>query len=144
MVWLKFDGMKNISKLFTFSIAAIVLGSCGGSNKSTGLEMDPYKRGKYLYEANCESCHRSDGGGVTGSYPPLAKSDYLMADKGHVISAVKNGLRGEVVVNGVTYDQYMPPVGLSKEDIMHVGNYVRNSFGNSTADSIVLGDIEKY
>ena len=39
------------------------------------------ERGKELYVTNCQSCHMEEGQGLEGVYPPLAKSDYLMADK---------------------------------------------------------------
>ncbi|HEY0609559.1 MAG TPA: c-type cytochrome, partial [Chitinophaga sp.] len=38
-------------------------------------------RGKTLYGTYCQSCHGNQGQGVEGVFPPLAKSDYLMADR---------------------------------------------------------------
>ena len=136
--------MNKVQYGFALVLVLMLLGSCGGSKPDNTVAFDPEKRGKYLYESNCATCHRHDGGGMTGTYPPLAKSDYLMADKKNVISAVKNGLRGPVVVNGVEYDSYMPPVSMTQEDVMHVANFVRNSFGNSTQDSVTLADVAKY
>jgi nitrite reductase (NO-forming) len=37
--------------------------------------------GRDLYFRNCLICHQLNGQGVPGTYPPLAKSDYLMADR---------------------------------------------------------------
>lgn len=38
-------------------------------------------RGKSLYGVYCQSCHGDQGQGVESVFPPLVKSDYLMADK---------------------------------------------------------------
>ena len=120
----------------------MILMSCGGSQETTGIKMDPLKRGKYIYEANCVSCHQATGAGAEGLYPPLKGSDYLLANKGNGVNAVVNGLRGEIKVNGVEYDLYMPPVNIADEDVVHVLNYVRNSWGNK-ADSLTLEDVKK-
>jgi mono/diheme cytochrome c family protein len=39
------------------------------------------QRGTETYNAQCLSCHMEKGEGLEGVYPPLAKADYLMADK---------------------------------------------------------------
>jgi nitrite reductase (NO-forming) len=73
------------------------------------------------------------GEGIEGLYPPLAKSDYMMADKKRSIEQVLYGVTGEMKVNGVTYDGVMTGVDLSDEEVSDVLNYVRNSFGNKGA-----------
>lgn len=90
-------------------------------------------RGKDVYTANCMSCHMEQGEGLEGVYPPLAKSDYLMADKKRSIQQVLTGISGEIKVNGVSYNSEMPGVNLSDEEVADVLNYVRNSFGNKGA-----------
>ncbi len=89
------------------------------------------KRGEVLYGAHCVSCHQSNGTGVPGVYPPLAKSDYLMADSKRAIRIVLHGLTDEIVVNGETYDEEMPAQShLTDEQAADVLNYIRNSWGN--------------
>lgn len=88
------------------------------------------KLGKEIYSSYCVSCHMSEGQGVPGAFPPLAESDYLMADKERSIRTVMHGLEGEITVNGKTYNNIMTPLGLTNEEIAHVLNYVRNSWGN--------------
>ena len=70
------------------------------------------------------------GEGIEGAFPPLAKSDYLMADKKRSITQVLNGVTGEIKVNGKTYNGDMPAFDLSDEEVSDVLNYVRNSWGN--------------
>ena len=95
---------------------------------------DPLKasmaRGKDIYQDFCVTCHLPTGEGVEDTFPPLAKSDYLMNNREQSIRGVKYGQRGELVVNGVTYNNTMMPMGLTDEEIADVMNYVYNSWGN--------------
>jgi nitrite reductase (NO-forming) len=86
--------------------------------------------GKTLYATYCQVCHQENGQGIEGAFPPLAKSDYLMADTKRAIGIVKNGLQGEIVVNGKKYNNVMPAQPLNDEQVSQVLNYVRNSWGN--------------
>lgn len=88
--------------------------------------------GKMVYAQNCAACHQADGSGLKGAFPPLAKSDFLMADKNRAIGVVMNGLEGKVSVNGTEYNGVMPALGLDDEDIANVLSYVRNSWGNKS------------
>ena len=90
-------------------------------------------RGKDVYTTQCITCHMEQGEGIEGLYPPLAKSDYMMADKKRSIEQVLYGVTGEIKVRGVTYDGVMTGVDLSDEEVSDVLNYVRNSFGNKGA-----------
>jgi mono/diheme cytochrome c family protein len=98
-------------------------------------------RGKELYISYCLSCHMDEGQGVEGAYPPLAKADYLMADKKRSIQQILYGAEGEMKVNGKTYNQPMPAVDLKDEEVSDVLNYVRNSFGNK-GDAITPQDVK--
>jgi nitrite reductase (NO-forming) len=87
-------------------------------------------RGKDVYIAQCMSCHLEQGEGIEDVYPPLAKSDYLMADKIRSITNVLHGLTGEITVNGKVYNGDMTPFDLSDQEVSDVLNYIRNSWGN--------------
>lgn len=87
-------------------------------------------RGREVYVSYCISCHMDQGEGIEGVYPPLAKSDYLMADKNRAVRQVLYGATGEMVVNGKTYNTEMMGVDLTDTDASDVVNYIRNSFGN--------------
>lgn len=90
---------------------------------------DQIAMGRVTYTANCAACHQPEGKGIPNAFPPLVKSDYLN-DKTKAISAVKNGLSGDIVVNGEKYNGVMPALGLSDEDIANVLTYVYSSWGN--------------
>jgi mono/diheme cytochrome c family protein len=91
---------------------------------------DRIAAGRQLFTA-CAACHQPTGRGVPNVFPPLAGSDFLNADKARAIGIVIHGKQGVVVVNGVTYNNSMPPFPLSDQNIANVLTYVYNSFGNS-------------
>jgi nitrite reductase (NO-forming) len=88
--------------------------------------------GGVLYQGTCSVCHQDNGAGLAGVFPPLARSDYLMADKRRAIEIVLNGLSGPVTVNGQQYNSVMPPMSqLNDDGIANILTYVLNSWGNS-------------
>jgi mono/diheme cytochrome c family protein len=91
------------------------------------------KRGETIYFNYCLSCHRHQGQGIEGVYPPLAKSDYLMADKKRSIQQVLYGVNGEIIVNGKLYNLEMTGFDLTDEETSDVLNYIRNSWSNRGA-----------
>lgn len=93
-------------------------------------------RGKEIYTDFCVTCHLEKGEGVAYTFPPLAASDYIAKNREASIRGVKFGQQGEIVVNGVTYNNVMTPFGLEDEEIADVMNYVMNSWGN-TSDTMV-------
>lgn len=91
-----------------------------------------HSAGEALYKANCSACHQANGQGLPGAFPPLAQSDFLLADTSRAISSVLKGLSGELVVNGKTYNSVMPAqYHLDDTTIASILSYVLNSWGNS-------------
>lgn len=87
-------------------------------------------RGQEVYGSYCITCHMEKGEGIETVYPPVAKSDYLMADKKRSIVVTLKGLSGEIKVNGQTYSAEMVGFDLTDQEVSDVLNYIRNSFGN--------------
>jgi mono/diheme cytochrome c family protein len=114
----------------------VILMSCAGQNAETGDSTadgagdNPYAAGEKIYTSMCISCHQKNGEGVVGAFPPLANSDYLLADVNRSIDIVKNGMQGEIVVNGQTYNGIMANQGLTDEEVRDVTNYILNAWGN--------------
>lgn len=88
------------------------------------------ERGKGIYDTYCLSCHMEKGEGLEDVYPPLAKSNYLMADKKRSVQQVLYGVNGEIKVNGKVYNGDMTGFDLTDQEASDVVNYIRNSFGN--------------
>jgi mono/diheme cytochrome c family protein len=87
--------------------------------------------GRRLFTSICAACHQTTGLGIPNTFPPLAGSDYLNADKNRAIKTVLNGRQGEVIVNGRKFNNTMPSFPLHNDDIANVLTFVYNSFGNA-------------
>ena len=123
-------------KLFLLACATvffITLASFSPEQKQSFDLKSSMVKGKEIYISNCISCHMENGEGIEEVYPPLAKSDYLMADKKRSIVQVLKGAKGQMKVNGKVYDSEMASIDLSDQEVSDVLNYVRNSFGNKGA-----------
>lgn len=133
---------KQISKALLVAFSIVIFG-CGSSgnfqNEATkeysNMEMQKFSKymiqGKALYTTHCSNCHQSDGAGLGKLYPPLAQSDYMMNKVPSTICLIKNGIKGEIVVNGVTYNQQMPGLKqLSNLEIAEISTYIYNAWGN--------------
>lgn len=103
---------------------------------------DQIERGKVVYTETCFACHGDNGKGLEEEYPPLSKSDYLMADKARSIDIAMNGLSGPIIVNGKKYDGEMPDFELSDHQIADVLTYIRNAFGNK-GDRVTKKEVEE-
>lgn len=99
-------------------------------------------RGKTIYTENCITCHLANGEGVKETFPPLAKADFLLKYPEKAIHAIKFGLHGPIIVNGVNYSNAMPPSGLEDNEVADVMNYIRNSFGNKNAQLVTIKMVE--
>ncbi|HRI22691.1 MAG TPA: cytochrome c, partial [Panacibacter sp.] len=94
-----------------------------------------------VYTSYCMSCHMDEGQGLEGVFPPLAKADYLMADKKRSIRQILYGATEEMKVNGTTYNTPMAAIELKDTEVSDVLNYVRNSFGNK-GDAVKPEDVK--
>jgi len=129
----------NLRMLFiaySLSLISIGFGSCGGENSNNSTQNNttdnsPYAGGRAIYQKTCVSCHQADGKGVKGAFPPLAGSDYLLADKFRAIRQVLKGSANKITVTGSDYEGVMTPQSLNDSDVAQVLNYVYHSFGNN-------------
>ncbi|NOS55139.1 MAG: c-type cytochrome [Cyclobacteriaceae bacterium] len=88
-----------------------------------------YVQGEQLYLKNCSNCHQKEGGGLGRLYPPLDKSDYMDQHLEEVICAMKNGMEGELLVNGKRYNKEMKGIpSLTELEIAEIATYIYNSW----------------
>ena len=123
--------MKNIIVFYFGSVICVSLFLFQDPELEASIE-----RGSEIYEDFCVTCHKGNGEGVAHTYPPLAKSDFLMSNREKSIRGIKYGQQGELVVNGVTYNNAMDPLGLEDDEIADVMNFILNSWGNSSDDMV--------
>lgn len=136
--------MKRLTYISVLLVSiGLFLGSCGGGgqqppeqkNTKSAANPDDMKaqlaRGEQIYKSKCIVCHQPTGLGVPNVFPPLANSDYLLADKVRAVVQTLNGSKTELIVNGNKYTQEMVPQVDTREDAVAVINYVLNNFGNN-------------
>ena len=128
--------MKNllISSFFVVILCGVLTQSC---------EQKPYKHGEILYQNFCQNCHNEDGEALRKLIPPLANSDYLINHKEELACIIRYGLEGEIVVNGIKYNQVMSPIDkLTDVEIANIINYINNTWGNSNGYTSLV-DVQK-
>ncbi|HEX5062465.1 MAG TPA: copper-containing nitrite reductase [Kofleriaceae bacterium] len=109
-------------------VVASSVGDIGPLDDKGRLEL-----GAATYTRICAACHQAQGQGMPGTFPPLAKSDYLASTApeklvGHLV----HGLQGALTVNGTQFNGIMPPMAfLTDEEIAGALSFVRSSWGNS-------------
>lgn len=101
------------------------------------------KAGQEIYQDFCVQCHLNSGEGVSGVFPPLKASDYLMNNVEKSVAGIKYGLRGKITVNDEIYDGIMVSQGLDNEEIADVMNYILNEWGNSYTEQITTEQVNK-
>lgn len=90
-----------------------------------------YVQGGILYINYCSNCHQADGSGLGRLYPPLNKSDFLTNHLPEVVCLIKNGKRGELLVNGVMYNQPMKGnPALTDLEVAEIVTYIYNTWSN--------------
>jgi mono/diheme cytochrome c family protein len=98
--------------------------------------------GQAIYEALCLNCHQAGGQGLSGVYPPLAKSEWVAGDVQTLIKITMHGLAGPTKVQGKEYGLVpMPPMGLDDQQLADVLTYVRSAFGNK-APAVKLEEVK--
>jgi mono/diheme cytochrome c family protein len=93
---------------------------------------DATRRGAMTYLDNCAACHRPDGRGYEGVFPPLAGNAAVEASNPtSVVSIILNG--SSTPRTSQTPAQFaMPAFGwrLSDQEVADVATFVRSSWGN--------------
>lgn len=88
--------------------------------------------GQKLYMQHCQNCHGGKGEGLGKLYPPLTDNQYFEDNRAFLSCIIKNGLSGEIIVNGEKYNQQMPAnTNLTDTDIAYILTYITTTFGNS-------------
>jgi nitrite reductase (NO-forming) len=104
---------------------------------------DQVQAGQALFAGTCSVCHQGNGAGLAGVFPPLAKSDYLAADKDRAMRVILQGLSGKVTVNAKEYNSVMPPMNqLNDDEVANILTYVLNSWGNP-GGQVSTSDVKK-
>jgi mono/diheme cytochrome c family protein len=112
-----------------------------GFQKQTDLQKS-MENGKEVYADFCIQCHLGNGKGDLKNFPPLDGSDWLYKKVNESIHAVKFGQSGEIRINAKKFNNVMPPMGLSNQEIADVMNYIRNSWSNKLNNMVTIKQVE--
>lgn len=112
---------------------------------------DPrFEKGRVAYTMYCSPCHQNNGAGSPGQFPPVAGSDWVLADgPNRLIRVIMSGLAGPIVVSGKDWNPpaQMPPWGpliTDDEELACLLTYIRGNgdWGNNaspvTAEQVEL------
>jgi mono/diheme cytochrome c family protein len=98
------------------------------SAKGPAAAVDLYALGQRTFANTCEKCHQANGQGLTGQYPSLVGSDWVLAaGPARIIRIVLDGLQGPIEVKGQSFNNVMVPWRevFSDQEIAAVLTYVR-------------------
>jgi len=151
---LKVDGEDNLSVYSGKEVDNVYLGDKVAADQlsfvsdvtqaeitGTVTKQQRIDAGRVLYNGTCSVCHQQNGEGLEGVFPPLANSDYLMADTRRSIEVVLNGLVGPVTVNGSPFNSVMPPMSqLNDDEIANILTFTLNNWGNE-GDTVSSGEV---
>ncbi len=118
-----------LSPLITFFLFC---NSCNSPNSSGSVKFQQYYvQGELLYVKHCSNCHQKSGKGLGLVYPPLNPSDYLEKNFDAILCQMKYGKKGEMIVNGNSYNQPMPGLrSLTELEIAEIATYIYNTWGH--------------
>jgi len=144
--------MKFVERSFAFVFYLLIFTSCSQQDKSDRFDhLDPRTKirirqylveGKRLYNIHCANCHQVDGKGLARLYPPLKDSDYLIPNKKKVICGMRYGQKGEILVNGIMFNQEMPAnIKITDLEIAEIATYIYTEFAD-TVQIITLNDVK--
>ena len=142
--------MKYFSLIFLF----VLVVSCKNNSEANEAEdtttaqvehspevKESISHGAKIYSNFCASCHLSSGEGIEGVFPPLKNSNWLTEKREKTIHAVKHGVSGPITVNGKEYDNLMPSLGLTDQEVADVMNYINNSWGNNVKEPVTVKEV---
>jgi cytochrome c551 len=128
-VKLLFKIQSSTPAAFWLLAFSLQLTACGQSKNQSTKFQQYYVQGEQLYIKNCSNCHQKKGGGLGRIYPPLNKSDYMDQHLDEVICAMKNGIEGELIVNGKKYNKQMKGIpSLTELEIAEIATYIYNTW----------------
>lgn len=86
---------------------------------------DGADKGKTIFINYCSACHKPDGEGLAGNFPPL-KDNPTLKNTEKLLSILNHGRTGNQTILGNTYTQSMPSFAFLKDDqMLDLVNYLK-------------------
>jgi nitrite reductase (NO-forming) len=113
--------MKKLFFFLPVALFACTMGSEKELAEANGLR---------IYQQHCMACHGEKGEGNGLLYPPIQKSDYMLADSVRTLQHIVKGMNGPIQVNGVSYNGIMPSEPtLTDVELGYLMTFLYNSWG---------------
>lgn len=94
----------------------------------------PAADGAKVFAANCTACHRAQGEGLKGAFPPLSGNPDLFLDRLFPAHVLLHGMTGPITVKGARFNGAMPSFAHLKDaEIAAVVAYMRGAWDNAGA-----------
>lgn len=117
--------------LLLLRLSAAVAAGLVLATATTGCFSNRQNEGATLYQNHCSSCHGEQGQGLRRLIPPVAASDYVAQNRAGLPCLIRRGMKGDMVVNGIHYNQVMAGhEDLTDSQITNLLNFVQRSWGN--------------
>ena len=129
--------INNSIVVLIFFMAGIVLSmqSCSSKQESnsdtSSIKFQQYYiQGEQLFIEHCSNCHQKSGKGLGLLYPPVDQSDFIDTNAAKVLCLIRNGIAGELIVNGKSFNKEMPAIpSLTDLEIAEITTYLYNTWG---------------
>jgi cytochrome c551 len=127
-----------MSKILYVGMIMVCVVSC----QKRSVQFDQYyAQGEDLYVRYCSNCHQKSGKGLRLVYPPLENSDYLRDHFKDVVCLIRFGKKGELIVNGKSFNKPMPGIrALTELELAEVTTYIYNNWGQDRGQ-VSLADV---
>lgn len=124
-------------------LASSPRGDCDWQPEKTAVVKPQPVSGRQLYLEQCASCHLENGRGVSGKYPPLVGSAWVIGAPNRLTTLVVNGVQGEQHAGAARYAGVMPAwrTVLVPADTAAILTYIRQAWGNA-ATAISAGYVQ--
>ena len=131
---------------YSFLFLTVLLFSCSSisteNNNGKNFKNLSYQEGLKVYQQRCSVCHGEKGEGFKELYPPVANSDYMLQHKKEIPCILREGLEGEIVVNGKKYNSKMiSHSDLSVMEIADLMTFLLNSW-EMNEGTITKGEVK--
>lgn len=127
--------MKYNNLILIYTTYVLFFLSCGPKTDQgkPGIKYRQYvNEGYRLYLQHCSNCHQKDGTGLARLYPPLKDSNYMIKDPDIIICIIRNGQKGEIFVNNISFNQPMPEnKNLTNLEIAEITTFLYSEWGET-------------
>ncbi len=133
-----------------FLVFCLIAWACSQKNEKGIQDIKDLKTKQYavagqeLYVQHCANCHQKEGTGLAQLIPPLKDVGYSANDAPRIARSIRYGVKGEILVNGMKYNQPMPAnPQLKPLDIAKITTYVISIWGEQPA-LVTADEVNEY